>query len=93
MANKTRYNPNTPKLLEARHRCRGLTADYNDLDTKTVSYDQIVDKRLELLRKLVGRVGNGTFVEPPFRPDYGCNMIIGRDCFINWGSVYRPEPT
>ncbi|KAI9043597.1 sugar O-acetyltransferase [Aspergillus affinis] len=79
------YNPNTPKLLEARHRCRGLTADYNNLDTKTFSYDQVFDKRLGLLRKLVGKVGDGSFIEPPFRPDYGCNMIIGSNCFINWG--------
>ena len=74
--------------MEARHLCRGLTADYNNLDTKTVPYDQIADKRLELLRKLVGRVGDGTFVEPPFLPDYGCNIIIGRDCFINWKFVF-----
>ncbi|GFF49848.1 putative acetyltransferase C18B11.09c [Aspergillus udagawae] len=78
------YNPNTPKLLEARHRCRGLAADYNSLDTKTVPYDQIAEKRLELLRRVVGRAGDGTFIEPPFLPDYGCNIIIGRDCFINW---------
>ncbi|GFF36967.1 putative acetyltransferase C18B11.09c [Aspergillus udagawae] len=78
------YNPNTPKLLEARHRCRGLAADYNSLDTKTVPYDQIAEKRLELLRRVVGRAGDGTFIEPPFLPDYGCNIIIGRDCFVNW---------
>ncbi|KAJ5454493.1 acetyltransferase [Penicillium daleae] len=78
------YNPNTPMLLEARHHCRGLTRDYNDLDTKTIPYDQVFEKRLELLRNLCGKVGDGTFVEPPFRPDYGCNMIIGSNCFINW---------
>ena len=79
-----RYNPNTPKLLEARHQCRGLTADFNNFDIKTVSYDQIFEKRLEILRKLCGKVGDGTFVEPPFMPDYGCNIIIGKSCFINW---------
>ncbi|OJJ75770.1 hypothetical protein ASPBRDRAFT_381142 [Aspergillus brasiliensis CBS 101740] len=78
------YNPNKPELLEARHRCRGLAADYNNLDTKTIPYDQISDKRLELLRRVVGKVGEGTFVEPPFMPDYGCNIIIGSNCFINW---------
>ncbi|KAE8331187.1 hypothetical protein BDV39DRAFT_169135 [Aspergillus sergii] len=83
------YNPNTPKLLEARHRCRGLTDDYNNLDTKTVPYDQIADKRMERLRALVGRVGDGTFVEPPFRPDYGSNLIIGSDCFVNWGPRHK----
>ncbi|KAJ5555870.1 Maltose/galactoside acetyltransferase [Penicillium sp. DV-2018c] len=78
------YNPNIPQLLEARHRCRGLAADFNNLDTKTVTYDQIGEKRLELLRKLVGKVGDGTFIEPPFLPDYGCNVVIGKDCFFNW---------
>ncbi|KAJ5332883.1 maltose/galactoside acetyltransferase [Penicillium brevicompactum] len=78
------YNPNTPKLLEARHKCRGLATDYNNLDTKTISYDRVFEKRLELLRKLVGKAGDGTFIEPPFLPDYGCNIIIGSQCFINW---------
>lgn len=78
------YNPLLPRLMEGRHRCRILTADYNQLDPRTVSYDKIAETRFELLKKLVGRVGEGTFVEPPFMPDYGCNVVIGRDCFLNW---------
>ncbi|KAJ5110524.1 acetyltransferase [Penicillium argentinense] len=78
------YNPTIPRLLEARHICRGLTDDYNNLDTKSISYEDIADKRFELLKKLVGKVGEGTFIEPPFRPDYGCNISIGKECFINW---------
>lgn len=81
---KKRYNPNIAKLLEARHRCRGVTADYNELDTKTTSYNDIFKTRLEMLRKVVGKVGSGTFIEPPFLPDYGCNIVIGNDCFINF---------
>lgn len=84
MLNITRYDPYGPILLEARHRARGLTADYNNLDTRTVSSDRISEVRLELLRKLVGRAGEGTFVEPPFLPDYGCNIIIGKEVFINF---------
>ncbi|KAJ5385880.1 hypothetical protein N7509_008421 [Penicillium cosmopolitanum] len=79
-----RYNPNTPRLLESRHECRGLTRDYNDLDTRSIPYDKVFETRLQLLRKLCGKVGDGTFVEPPFMPDYGCNIIIGSNCFINW---------
>ncbi|KAJ5390856.1 uncharacterized protein N7496_001924 [Penicillium cataractarum] len=78
------YNPLLPSLEEARHRCRILTNDYNNLDPRTVPSEQIRDVRFGLLQKLVGRVGEGSFVEPPFRPDYGCNVVIGRDCFINW---------
>ncbi|PLN84355.1 maltose acetyltransferase-domain-containing protein [Aspergillus taichungensis] len=81
------YNPTTPQLSEARHLCRGRTADYNNLDTKTVSYEEIGPARHALLSKLVGRVGPGTFVEPPFYVDYGCNTVIGENCFINWKLV------
>jgi len=83
-ADMPRYNPLLPRLVEARHRCRILTNDYNNLDPRTVAAEDISNVRFELLKKLVGRVGEGTFVEPPFRPDYGCNVVIGRDCFINW---------
>lgn len=81
------YNPNSPRLLEARHRCRGVTQDYNNLDVKTVSYDKIFDTRRALLREIVGKCGDGTFIEPPFLPDYGCNIIIGQGCFINFKYV------
>ncbi|RAH79662.1 trimeric LpxA-like protein [Aspergillus japonicus CBS 114.51] len=78
------YNPNTPKLLEMRHRCRGLARAFNDLDTMTIPSSQIFETRLALLRQLVGKVGEGTFIEPPFKPDYGCNVVIGSHCFIDW---------
>ncbi|EAU34053.1 nodulation protein L [Aspergillus terreus NIH2624] len=78
------YNPLLPRLQEARHRARGVAQDYNNLDAKSVSYDKIYDTRMELLKNIVGRVGSGTFVEPPFLPDYGCNISIGKDCFINF---------
>lgn len=81
------YNPNSPRLLEARHRCRGVTQDYNNLDVKKVSYDKIFDTRRQLLREIVGKCGDGTFIEPPFLPDYGCNIIIGQGCFINFKYV------
>ncbi|KAJ5584664.1 maltose/galactoside acetyltransferase [Penicillium hispanicum] len=78
------YNPLIPRLLEGRHRCRILTDEYNNVDLRNVSYEEAAGVRFERLQRLVGRVGEGTFVEPPFRPDYGCNVVIGRDCFINW---------
>jgi acetyltransferase-like isoleucine patch superfamily enzyme len=43
---------------------------------------------MELLRELVGKVGEGTFIEPPFMPDYGCNISIGKECFVNFKSVF-----
>ncbi|RDW87154.1 sugar O-acetyltransferase [Aspergillus mulundensis] len=78
------YNPLLPALVAARHRCRGVASDYNSVDTKTVPWEEIADRRFELLKNVVGRVGEGTFIEPPFLPDYGCNIVIGRECFVNF---------
>lgn len=83
------YNPNMPKLVESRHRCRVVTEDYNKWSPKTISYEQIFDARLSLLKNVVGKVGKGTLIEPPFNPDYGCNTIVGSGCFINFKLVFR----
>lgn len=79
-----RYNPNSPKLTEARHRARCFTQDYNNFPAKSVTYDKLTEARLEVLKKLVGKVGKDTLVEPPFTPDYGCNIVIGEETAINF---------
>jgi hypothetical protein len=51
---------------------------------------QILDQRLQALRKFVGKVGDGTVVESPFMPDYGCNISIGENTFINFKQAVLP---
>lgn len=70
-----------------------MTEDYNNFFTKTVTYDKLLDARLELLKKIVGKVGKGSLVEPPFRPDYGCNIFIGEECSINFGYLLTSFPS
>lgn len=84
LAPKNRYSPLHPKLLEARHNARCVSYDFNNLNPNSGSYEEIDAKRTELLEKVVGRVGPGTVIEPPFLPDYGCNVIIGENCFMNF---------
>jgi hypothetical protein len=38
---------------------------------------------------MLGRVGKGTFIEPPFNPDYGCNVIVGENFFANFGYAFH----
>jgi maltose O-acetyltransferase len=40
-----------------------------------------------ILRELLGHVGEGVFVRPPFRCDYGTNISIGARTFVNFDSV------
>ncbi|KAJ3562129.1 hypothetical protein NPX13_g8678 [Xylaria arbuscula] len=62
-----------------------LAYDYNNLNPNSGTRDQIDDKRTKMLSGLLGKVGPGTCIETPFMPDYGCNVIIGENCFMNFG--------
>ncbi|AXC11079.1 Maltose O-acetyltransferase [Acidisarcina polymorpha] len=44
--------------------------------------------RLGLLKELLGSVGDGVTIRPPFLCDYGYNIHIGRDSFVNFGCVF-----
>jgi hypothetical protein len=73
------------QLLEGRHNARGRAYEYNNLDPRSGDHEEICNKRFELLQGMLGRVGKGTFIETPFLPDYGNNVIIGENCFMNFG--------
>ncbi|KAJ5747712.1 maltose/galactoside acetyltransferase [Penicillium nucicola] len=78
------YYPMDTVLVQARLRCRKFTRAYNNMDLATLSPQEALDQRLQELRKFVGKVGDGTVVESPFMPDYGCNVSIGENTFINF---------
>ncbi|ETS77690.1 hypothetical protein PFICI_09752 [Pestalotiopsis fici W106-1] len=79
------YNPLHPKLLDGRHRARCLSHKFNTIDPNSGNYQEVEQIRADLLKQMLGRVGSGTFIEPPFMPDYGCNVIFGQNCFANFG--------
>ena len=43
--------------------------------------------RRELLRELLGSVGEGAVIRPPFHCDYGYNIHLGEDVFLNFNCV------
>jgi maltose O-acetyltransferase len=46
-----------------------------------------LEERNRLLRELLGEVGEGVVVKPPFRCDYGLHISIGGGTFVNYGCV------
>ncbi|KAF7551734.1 hypothetical protein G7Z17_g4790 [Cylindrodendrum hubeiense] len=81
------YNPSEPRLLEGRHKARCLSYKYNNLDPNSGGFKEVSEIRMKMLEEILGKVGRGTFIEPPFIPDYGCNIIMGENCFMNFGLV------
>jgi maltose O-acetyltransferase len=45
------------------------------------------DDRRALLRELLGAVGDGAVVRPPFLCDYGYNIRLGSDVFLNFNCI------
>ena len=40
-----------------------------------------------LLREMLGAVGEGSYIRPPFHCDYGYNIRLGRGVFVNFNCV------
>ena len=76
------YNPGEPELAEARDRAKRLTWRYNQMDPA----DR--EGRTALLRELLGRLGEGSWIEPSFRCDYGANISLGDGVFVNYNCVF-----
>jgi maltose O-acetyltransferase len=45
------------------------------------------EERRELLRERLAAVGNGAVIRPPFHCDYGYNISLGADIFLNFNCV------
>ena len=46
------------------------------------------ERRSAILAELLGLVGEGVVVRPPFYCDYGYNIRLGRGVFVNFGCVF-----
>ncbi len=45
------------------------------------------DRRLEILKELLGETGEGVWIEPPFFCDYGYNISLGKGSYLNFNCV------
>ena len=71
------YRAGDRELLVERRRAQEVLAQYNETP------DDGKDLRNALLRDFLGAVGEGTVVLPTFTCDYGYNISLGRNVFIN----------
>lgn len=75
------YNATDAQLSSERRSARLLLKALND------SGDDEVEKRLNLLKKLIGKAGKDLWIEPPFYCDYGSNITVGDKVFFNFNCV------
>jgi maltose O-acetyltransferase len=70
-----------PELATARARARKLLRAYNQ------STEEELKLRERLLSQLLGAVGAGTWIEPPFYCDYGEHIRLGARAYMNFNCV------
>lgn len=71
------YDSRDPELLKMYHHARKLLKEYNHLDS------ELSRERERILTELFERKGRGVWIETPFFCDYGVNISIGQNTFIN----------
>ncbi|HWI43440.1 MAG TPA: sugar O-acetyltransferase [Nocardioides sp.] len=75
------YLADEPALVEAYIRATELTEAYNATSVRQRG------ERQQILRELLGGIGEDTHIRPPFRVDYGRYITIGARTFANYGLV------
>lgn len=76
------YRASSAELTMERRRAQMMLARFNAIT------DGEPDLLLSLLRDLMGSVGDGTVIMPQFTCDYGYNIRLGRNVFINYHCIF-----
>ncbi|AVI50046.1 sugar O-acetyltransferase [Pukyongia salina] len=72
------YNPSNPQLIQERFEARLKFQKFNRLPESAKAERDI------LLKELLGSTGLNVNIEPPFYCDYGYNIILGDNVFLNF---------
>jgi maltose O-acetyltransferase len=75
------YNSRDPELLERYHVARKLLLEFNHMDSRNL------ERKSAILKELLGEVEEGVWIEAPFYCDYGENIRIGRNSFLNFNCL------
>jgi maltose O-acetyltransferase len=73
------YRAADPQLIVDRARCEQLLHAFNSQED--------ADARERVLRDLLGGLGRSSYIRPPFFCDYGFNITLGDDVFLNFNCV------
>ncbi|MGX1929441.1 sugar O-acetyltransferase [Flagellimonas sp. 2504JD4-2] len=82
MLNGDFYDSRDPELLSMYHKARKLLQQYNNLDS------ELAEEREQILSELFQFKGDGVWIETPFFCDYGENISIGENTFVNTNCMF-----
>jgi maltose O-acetyltransferase len=81
MINALPYRANDAELVKLRREVRVKLAIYNQATVTEAA------EMTETLNSILGEKGTGSWIEPPFYCDYGFNIKVGKDFYMNFDCV------
>ncbi|MBF6084327.1 sugar O-acetyltransferase [Nocardia cyriacigeorgica] len=75
------YRDNDPELVAERRRAQTLCDEFNRTGPAET------DRRDAVLRQLLGKLGEGSWIMPRFQCDYGYLIEIGANSFLNYDAI------
>ena len=73
------YNPGDPEILKEQLQCQELQYEFN------MTRPSEGKKRVELLRKMFAEIGEGCYIEPPLRANWGGHFVhFGKGIYANF---------
>ena len=80
------YNNNfDEELINERMECQSRCHEYNQLSPRNT------EERQQLIKNIVGKIGDGFQIEQPFYCDFGYNIHIGKNFYANYNLVILDE--
>ncbi|KAF1993277.1 trimeric LpxA-like protein, partial [Amniculicola lignicola CBS 123094] len=81
------YNSFASDLESARFKARAWAHTYNNYfppEETNPDFNSLAKERATMLKKILGKVDDTVFIEPPFAIDYGCNISLGKRFYSNF---------
>ena len=75
------YHPGAPEIQADQAATKDWLVRYN------AALGKSAEERRELLKERLGAVGEGAVIRPPFHCDYGFNIRLGSNVFLNFNCV------
>ncbi|MCP2319882.1 maltose O-acetyltransferase [Nocardia amikacinitolerans] len=75
------YKDSDPELVAERQRAQSLCDEFN-----RTAPDETA-RREQVLRELLGKLGEGSWIMPRFQCDYGYLIEIGANSFLNYDAI------
>lgn len=79
------FNPADKELAAIKMKTHNLNIDYNN------TYENDVEKRNDIIHKIVGELGEGTFFQGPIYFHYGQHTKIGKHFFANFNFTVQDD--